>query len=75
MIRVVRSSGALYSKPRTCAKRRRCNSHLADPHWIEVGDPIIWSALPPDDNDIGNIGWWHHAYCYDCAPIEAVSDE
>jgi hypothetical protein len=66
--RVTRSPGALYSEPRTAAKRRRCDGHLADPHWINPGDIIVWSALPPGDNDIGNIGWWHHAYCADCAP-------
>lgn len=68
--RVVKSSGALYGQPRQCKKRRRCDGHLVDRHMIEVGDSIVWSALPPDDNDIGNIGWWHRAFCIRCAPIE-----
>lgn len=70
-VRVVASSEALYGKPRTARKRRRCDSHLSERHWIEPGDLIVWSALPPNSNDIGNLGWWHAAYCIDCAP-EAV---
>lgn len=67
--RVTRSSGALYSPARIAAKRRRCDGHLnPDRHWIEVGDWIVWTALPPHDPDIGNSGWWHAAYCEDCAP-------
>lgn len=66
---------ALYSKPRVCAKRRRCDGHLSPSrHMIEVGDVIVWSSLPPDTSEIGNIGWWHHAYCGHCAPIETVGD-
>lgn len=64
--------GCLYGKPRRAKKRRRCDGHMAEPHWIEVGDLLVWSALPPDHNEIGNLGWWHHAFCMDCAP-EATS--
>lgn len=71
--RVTKSSGAFYSAPRICGKRCRCDGHLAEPHYIEKGAPIVWSALPPDDNDVGNIGWWHHAFCGDCAPVEVAS--
>jgi hypothetical protein len=60
--------GVLYSPPRPSQKRRRCDGHLADPHWIQPGDLIVWSALPPNHPDIGNAGWWHHVYCMDCAP-------
>lgn len=66
---VTPTSGVLYSQPRRAAKRRRCSGHLApEPHWIEVGDEIVWSALPPGDPEINNDGWWHAAYCVDCAP-------
>ena len=67
--RVTRSTGAIYSAPREARKRRRCDGHLNPVrHWIERGDLIVWSALPPGDDDIGNSGWWHAAYCADCAP-------
>lgn len=66
--RVMPTPGALYSEPRESRKRRRCDGHLADPHWIEVGDRVVWSALPPENPDIGNTGWWHAAFCSDCAP-------
>ena len=69
---VLPSAGALYGKPRVCRKRRRCDGHLADRHWIEPGDLLMPSALPPDDPEIGNIGWWHAFYCADCWP-EAVT--
>lgn len=66
--RVARTPGTLYAAPRAAGKRRRCDGHLTDPHWIEVGDQIIWSALPPDTDDIGNPGWWHAAFFAACAP-------
>lgn len=69
MSRVTATCGALYSEPRRSAKRRRCDGHLADPHWISAGDPVVWSALPPGNGDIGNVGWWHAAFCADCAPL------
>lgn len=73
--RVIRSPGALWSEPRRAAKRRRCDGHLVrDRHWIERGALIIWSALPPNDPDIGNTGWWHAAFCTDCAPAETLTD-
>lgn len=68
MTRVIATPGVLYGKPQRCKKRRRCDGHMAEPHWIEPGDPIVWSALPPGHSDIGNHGWWHRAYCADCAP-------
>jgi len=68
MTRVSRTPGVLYGEPRAAKKRRRCDGHLVDLHWIEKGEPIVWSALPPGHNDIGNIGWWHAAYCAACAP-------
>lgn len=65
---VTATPGALYGKPVTARKRRRCDGHLADErHWIEPGDRFVWSALPPD-SDIGNPGWWHNALCLACAP-------
>lgn len=69
MTRVVRSSAALYSDPRTLRKRRRCGGHLADPHWIEAGEQAVWSSLPPN-SEIGNEGWWHAVYCMDCCPAD-----
>lgn len=73
MSRVTATAGALYSEPRTASKRQRCDGHLAERgHWIEPGDLIVWSALPPGNGDIGNIGWWHSKFCIDCAPAEAV---
>lgn len=68
--RVARSDEALYSKPRHARKRRRCDGHLGDSHWIEPGDLVVWSALPPGSNDIGNIGWWHSAFCAECWPAD-----
>jgi len=62
----------MYSQPRKCIKRRRCSGHMADPHWIEVGDPMVCSALPPMSSDYGNVGWWHSFFCMECAP-EAAS--
>ena len=68
--RVVRTRGALYSVA-VSAKRRRCDGHMAsERHWIEAGDRYVASALPPDHSDIGNVGWWHHNFCMECAPIE-----
>jgi hypothetical protein len=65
---VTRTDGAMYSLPRKAAKRRKCDGHLApEPHWIERGDLIMWSALPPH-SDIGNTRWWHAAYCAACWP-------
>ena len=66
--RVRLTTDAIYSPARRCQKRRRCDGHLAERHWIEVGDPIYWSALPPN-SEIGNTGWWHSAFCQDCAPV------
>lgn len=68
MSRVRITPGSLVSKPRRAQKRRRCDGHLAERHWIEVGDRFIWTALPPNHSDIGNRGWWHAAYCADCWP-------
>ena len=68
-IRVAATPGALYGKPQRARKRRRCDGHMAsEAHWIEIGDLIVWSALPPNHPDVGNIGWWHHGFCVDCAP-------
>lgn len=61
--------GALYSEPRVSRKRRRCSGHLSDPHWIEVGELVVWSSLPPNDPEIGNEGWWHARFCLACAPV------
>ncbi len=69
--RVTKTSEALYSPPRTLRKRRRCGGHLAEPHWIEVGEQAVWSSLPPN-SDVGNEGWWHAVFCLDCAPAETV---
>lgn len=66
--RVGRNPDALQSPARRCKKRRRCDGHLAERHWIDVGDPIYWSALPPN-SEIGNLRWWHAAFCKDCAPL------
>lgn len=69
--RVTRTSQALYSPPRTLRKRRRCDGHLADRHFIEAGQQAVWSSLPPH-SEIGNEGWWHAVFCMDCAPVECV---
>jgi hypothetical protein len=69
-IRVVRTHGALYGVVRA-RKRHRCDGHMAsERHWIEAGDDYVASALPPDHPEINNVGWWHHRYCMECAPIE-----
>lgn len=67
--RVTATPGALYGKPRTSRKRRRCDGHLADRHWIAPGEQFVPSALPPDTGDVGNVGWWHAAFCMACAPV------
>jgi len=68
MTRVGRSNQAMYSQPRESSKRRRCDGHMAERHWIEAGDLMVCSALPPMSNDCGNVGWWHAFYCMECAP-------
>ena len=60
--------GAIYRKPRTARRRRRCSGHLAETHFIEVGDQVVTSSLPPN-SDVGNPGWWHAAFCLECAPV------
>ena len=70
--RVTKTPGALYGVFRA-RKRYRCDGHMAsERHWIEAGDTYVASALPPDDPDIGNVGWWHHRLCMECAPVEYV---
>ena len=70
--RVTRTHGALYGKPQRTRKRRRCDGHLAEPHWIEKGDLMVWSALPPNHPDICNDGWWHAKFCMACCPKECA---
>lgn len=70
-VRVIKTPGVLYGKQQTCRKRRRCDGIAYERHWIEVGRPIVWAALPPGHSEIANDGWWHHAYCEHCAPEEA----
>lgn len=72
--RVTKSPEAPYSAPRTSRKRRRCNGHLSDPHWIEVGERAVWSSLPPD-SEYGNEGWWHMVFCLDCAPTDPTAGD
>ena len=71
--RVARTPGALYGELRVGRKRRRCDGHMADPHWIEPGELVTWSALPPDHPDIGNDRWWHSVFCADCAPTATTN--
>ena len=71
--RVTMTAEALYSPPRMIRKRPRCGCHLAEPHWIEVGELAVWSSLPPH-SEIGNEGWWHAVFCMGCAPIECVKE-
>lgn len=73
MTRTTRSHEALYSKPRKVRKRRRCDGHLADPHWIEAGQEAIYSALPPG-GELGYERWQHAVFCLDCAPADTVPD-
>lgn len=61
-------------KVRTCAARRRCSSHMAERHYIEVGEQIVWAAVPPESGDYGNPSWLHAAYCLDCAPSAALPE-
>ena len=71
--RVTKTSGALYSVPRVSKRRRRCDGHLTERHWIEKGDLVVWSSLPPDNPEIGNEGWWHAAFCVaTCAPADTL---
>lgn len=70
--RVGATPGTIFAKPRPSRRRRRCQSHLSDEHWIEVGDLQVWSSLPPNNPDIGNAGWWHSVFCMECAPLAAV---
>ena len=67
-MRVARSSEALWSAPRQAAKRRRCDGHMAEPHFIEAGDMLVWAALPPG-GEFGYERWRHMAFCVkQCAP-------
>ena len=75
MTRVIASSEAIYSALRRARRRRRCDGHLADRHWIEPGDLVVASALPPGSNDIGNERWWHAWYCADCWPEPVAGGE
>lgn len=34
---------------------------------IGRGDLYVRSALPPDDPEVGNVGWWVLRYCTRCA--------
>lgn len=72
--RITRNHEALYSGPRTARLRRRCDGHLTTRHWIESGEQIVQSALPPD-TWLGNTRWLHATYCMRCAPIETVPTE
>lgn len=72
--RVTATPGVLYGTPVKARRRRRCDGHLTDRHWIEVGDLQVHSACPPDHNDIGNVGWWHHTFCLDCAPLHTLAE-
>lgn len=74
--RVARGDSILWSTPRRAQKRRPCDGHLArERHWIEQGDVIVWSALPPDSPEIGNTRWWHAAFCADCAPADTLTGD
>lgn len=68
MARVIAHHGALYGKPRVCRRRRRCDGHLIERHWIEVGELVMPSALPPDDPEVCNAGWLHSWFCVNCWP-------
>ena len=68
MTRVVAHFGELYSTPRRAQKRRRCDGHLAPVHWINPGDLVMVSALPPGDPEIGNDHWLHAWFCAHCWP-------
>lgn len=70
-VRVV-IGGESLTTSRRCGKRRVCDGHLAERHHIEVGDPIVWSALPPG-SEFGNATWWRHAFCKDCAPLALLN--
>lgn len=53
----------------TARKRHACQSHLdSERHYIEPGERYAANALPPNDPDIGNSGWWHLRVCLDCCP-------
>jgi hypothetical protein len=55
----------------TARKRYRCDGHLAyERHYIKPGQQYVANALPPDNPDIGNHGWWHARFCLDCCPAE-----
>jgi hypothetical protein len=67
--RVVFTFGSL-SGVVTARKRHRCDSHLADRHFIEAGQRYVANALPPGDSDIGNDHWLHSSICMDCCPAQ-----
>ena len=69
--RVSKEDYALYGVARA-KKRYPCDGHMAsEPHWIEVGETYVASALPPD-SEIGNAEWWHARFCVECAPADLV---
>jgi len=60
--------------PRRARKPYRCdNEYPASDAYlyghpdIKPGDTYVRLALTPDDNEIGNVGWWTVRYCQPCA--------
>jgi hypothetical protein len=57
-------------KERTARVEHRCAWDCGVP--IKPGERYVMSSLTPNDTEIGNIGWWHHALhgrsLYDCPP-------
>lgn len=47
---------AIY-KERTARKVHQCGWNCGVP--IKPGEHYVMSSLTPNDNEIGNLGWWH----------------
>lgn len=54
----------IWNTIRTARKVHRC-SPCGRP--IRPGERYLSGTISPNDNDIGNIGWWTLAECEDCA--------
>jgi hypothetical protein len=49
-------------------KKHHCDGMQPDcAEVIEPGTRYLRSALPPNDGDVGNVGWLNNAYCPSCA--------
>ena len=66
--------GAILSPPRRSSKRRRCDGHMAEKHYIEKGEVTYRLSLPPG-GELGYHNWQNAILCADCAPEPTKQSE